>query len=180
MLHKSDTPRLDQTGKTHQDSYIPSSNRQFRDRLMPGTSSPLLPLPSSLIHHHLTPTALQNIRPRLNNPSLHPGPHRPPLLHLQTLQTSRSRDHEGTFDAPDDALGTTQLIPGAQRTQPGITFFHEPLTPEYSRAWEEDWGKVDLVLVMGTSLPVEPVKDLPCACYSLDTRLEGSQAEERR
>ncbi len=51
--------------------------------------------------------------------------------------------------------------------QPDITFFHEPLQPTYGALLAEDRRVVDLLLVMGTSLPVEPIKDLPCTCCAL-------------
>jgi NAD-dependent histone deacetylase SIR2 len=45
--------------------------------------------------------------------------------------------------------------------QPDITFFGEKLTDGFDRALEEDRERVDLVLIIGTSLKVSPVAEVP-------------------
>jgi len=45
--------------------------------------------------------------------------------------------------------------------QPDITFFGEKLTDDFDRALEEDRERVDLVLIIGTSLKVSPVAEAP-------------------
>ncbi|KAI6010913.1 DHS-like NAD/FAD-binding domain-containing protein [Pisolithus orientalis] len=44
--------------------------------------------------------------------------------------------------------------------KPDITFFGEKLNDEFDRALEEDRDKVDLLLVIGTSLKVSPVSEI--------------------
>jgi NAD-dependent SIR2 family protein deacetylase len=50
-----------------------------------------------------------------------------------------------------------------QLAQPDITFFGEKLTDDFDRALEEDRERVDLVLIIGTSLKVSPVAEAPGA-----------------
>ena len=47
--------------------------------------------------------------------------------------------------------------------QPDITFFGEKLTDDFDKALAEDRDRVDLLLVIGTSLKVSPVAELLCA-----------------
>jgi NAD-dependent SIR2 family protein deacetylase len=51
--------------------------------------------------------------------------------------------------------------------QPDITFFGEKLTDAFENALNEDRPKVDLLLVVGTSLKVSPVSEI----LSKSTRL---------
>ena len=53
--------------------------------------------------------------------------------------------------------------------QPDITFFGEKLDDVFDRSLAEDREKVDLLLVIGTSLKVAPVADILCTlrrCFS--------------
>ena len=47
--------------------------------------------------------------------------------------------------------------------QPDITFFGEKLTDEFDQALLDDRERVDLLLVIGTSLKVSPVSETLCA-----------------
>ncbi|KAI9573817.1 DHS-like NAD/FAD-binding domain-containing protein [Boletus coccyginus] len=47
--------------------------------------------------------------------------------------------------------------------QPDITFFGEKLTDDFDQALLDDRDKVDLLLVIGTSLKVSPVSEILCA-----------------
>lgn len=49
--------------------------------------------------------------------------------------------------------------------KPDITFFGEKLTDEFDRLLEEDRNRVDLLLVIGTSLKVSPVAEILCKHY---------------
>ena len=51
--------------------------------------------------------------------------------------------------------------PFVMNHQPDITFFGEKLTDDFDRALEEDRERVDLVLIIGTSLKVSPVAEAP-------------------
>lgn len=46
--------------------------------------------------------------------------------------------------------------------KPDIVFFHEPLSYDFNRYLDEDKDKVDLLIVMGSSLKVEPVSNIMC------------------
>lgn len=46
--------------------------------------------------------------------------------------------------------------------KPDITFFGEKLTDEFDHYLAEDRDKVDLLLVIGTSLNVSPVAEILC------------------
>jgi NAD+-dependent protein deacetylase SIR2 len=56
------------------------------------------------------------------------------------------------------SLGSTTEPAGIMR--PDIVFMGEPPKP-YLKRFERDCGQVDLLIVMGTSLPVEPVNTMP-------------------
>lgn len=51
------------------------------------------------------------------------------------------------------------------RLQPDITFFGEKLTDAFEKALLEDRSKVDLLLVVGTSLKVSPVSEILSECH---------------
>lgn len=57
-------------------------------------------------------------------------------------------------DGPDDGLGIMK---------PNIVFFGEQLGSEFHRALDEDKTKVDLLIVVGSSLKVRPVALIPSA-----------------
>lgn len=74
----------------------------------------------------------------------------------------KRREYEGDSDhSSDNGIPTTP--PGLYK--PNITFFNESLSTEYDQRLQEDSRKVDLFLIIGTSLKVRPVKtmlvDLP-------------------
>lgn len=54
------------------------------------------------------------------------------------------------------------MIIVGDHVQPDITFFGEQLTDEFDRSLAHDRDKVDLLLVIGTSLKVSPVADILC------------------
>jgi hypothetical protein len=51
--------------------------------------------------------------------------------------------------------------------KPDITFFGEKLSDEFDRCLADDRFRVDLLLVIGTSLKVSPVAEILCGCFSL-------------
>ncbi|KAG2011370.1 hst3 protein [Coprinopsis cinerea AmutBmut pab1-1] len=61
-------------------------------------------------------------------------------------------------DSDDDRPPPPQYPPGLMK--PDITFFGEKLNDSFDRALAEDRDKVDLLLVIGTSLKVAPVADI--------------------
>ncbi|EAU90220.2 histone deacetylase [Coprinopsis cinerea okayama7 len=63
-------------------------------------------------------------------------------------------------DSDDDRPPPPQYPPGLMK--PDITFFGEKLNDSFDRALAEDRDKVDLLLVIGTSLKVAPVADILC------------------
>lgn len=64
-------------------------------------------------------------------------------------------DDESEEEEPD----LPDYPPGIMK--PDITFFGEKLTDDFDRALEEDRERVDLVLIIGTSLKVSPVAEAP-------------------
>lgn len=61
----------------------------------------------------------------------------------------------------NDFAGLTLLL---TKHQPDITFFHEKLQDRFfDRFRDRDWDKVDLVIVIGTSMTVAPVSEIPIA-----------------
>lgn len=46
--------------------------------------------------------------------------------------------------------------------QPDITFFGEKLTNDFEDALKDDRGKIDLLMIIGTSLNVAPVSSIFC------------------
>ena len=61
-----------------------------------------------------------------------------------------------------------------EQKQPDITFFGEKLTDDFDRSLAEDRFKVDLLLVIGTSLKVSPVAEILCAmpCFCKTTHVQ--------
>ncbi|KAK4164505.1 DHS-like NAD/FAD-binding domain-containing protein [Cladorrhinum sp. PSN259] len=72
----------------------------------------------------------------------------------------KPRRRPGDFDSNSDSeFDTPQSNAGVMK--PDITFFGEPLPDEFShRLTEHDRDKVDLVIVIGTSLKVAPVSEV--------------------
>ncbi|KAK7466319.1 NAD-dependent histone deacetylase sir2 [Stygiomarasmius scandens] len=65
----------------------------------------------------------------------------------------------GEWDSDDEDESDGPTYP-AGIMKPDITFFGEKLTDEFDRSLEDDREKVDLLLVIGTSLKVAPVADI--------------------
>merc|ERR1712032_60077 len=55
----------------------------------------------------------------------------------------------------------TQKCSGWGAMKPDIVFFGEALSNDYHETLERDVKECDLLLVMGTSLQVSPVRDIP-------------------
>ncbi|KAG6856437.1 hypothetical protein H0H87_004402 [Tephrocybe sp. NHM501043] len=66
-------------------------------------------------------------------------------------------------DDEDESDGPT-YPPGIMK--PDITFFGEKLTDEFDNSLAKDRERVDLLLVIGTSLKVSPVADILCVPFS--------------
>ncbi|KAJ7623240.1 SIR2-domain-containing protein [Roridomyces roridus] len=62
-------------------------------------------------------------------------------------------------DEEDESDGPT-FPPGIMK--PDITFFHQKLDDDFDHTLAADRGEVDLLLIIGTSLKVSPVADIPC------------------
>ncbi|TRZ05894.1 hypothetical protein HGM15179_021213, partial [Zosterops borbonicus] len=58
----------------------------------------------------------------------------------------------------------SSLVPRCEKCQglvkPDIVFFGENLPPRFFTLVEQDFGQVDLLLIMGTSLQVQPFASL--------------------
>ncbi|KAF5353082.1 hypothetical protein D9758_008747 [Tetrapyrgos nigripes] len=65
----------------------------------------------------------------------------------------------GEWDSNDEDESDGPTYPSGIM-KPDITFFGEKLTNEFDRSLEDDREKVDLLLVIGTSLKVAPVADI--------------------
>lgn len=63
--------------------------------------------------------------------------------------------------------GRSALTSVVRPLQPDITFFGEKLTDDFDKALLDDRDKVDLLLVIGTSLKVSPVSETLCALNSI-------------
>ncbi|KAG5970348.1 hypothetical protein E4U55_001727 [Claviceps digitariae] len=75
-------------------------------------------------------------------------------------QPPRPRRWSSTHDSSDDD-DSDDDVPQAGVMKPDITFFGEDLPDEFSRRLtEHDRDKVDLVIVIGTSLKVTPVSEI--------------------
>ena len=73
----------------------------------------------------------------------------------------RKKRRRWSDDSSDDDSGSRYDIPQAGVMKPDITFFGEALPDEFSkRLAEHDRDKVDLVIVIGTSLKVTPVSEI--------------------
>ncbi|KAL1710842.1 DHS-like NAD/FAD-binding domain-containing protein [Schizophyllum commune] len=66
---------------------------------------------------------------------------------------------EGKWDSQDEDESDGPVIPTGIM-KPDITFFGEKLTDDFDDALKEDRDKVDLLIIIGTSLKVSPVADL--------------------
>lgn len=89
---------------------------------------------------------VQTLRPTIGKRKRSSGPDK--------KKTRRSPRDDSDEDADDD-------IPEAGVMKPDITFFGEALPDEFSkRLTENDRNKVDLVIVIGTSLKVTPVSEI--------------------
>ncbi|KAL9053453.1 MAG: hypothetical protein Q9162_004756 [Coniocarpon cinnabarinum] len=90
-------------------------------------------------------------------------PSRPSKRKRSSHSTSRPR--QGSPDTSDDDYGPTTIgtfEPGVMK--PDITFFHEKLPDTFfDRFKKRDKDIVDLILVIGTSMSVSPVSEIPMA-----------------
>ena len=80
---------------------------------------------------------------------------------VRTAKTAARREQNGRSLRPRTKLADAERksVPcGILR--PDIVFMDEP-PRAYRKRFEKDCGQVDLVIVMGTSLPVEPVSSMP-------------------
>ncbi|KAK4943854.1 NAD-dependent histone deacetylase sir2 [Elasticomyces elasticus] len=66
-------------------------------------------------------------------------------------------DYEDTDE--EDAESQVPFPKGLMK--PDMTFFGEPISQAYAPRLEDDTTKVDLLVIIGTSLKVEPVNDMP-------------------
>ncbi|KAI1616818.1 NAD-dependent histone deacetylase SIR2 [Exophiala viscosa] len=66
-------------------------------------------------------------------------------------------DYEDTDE--EDGESQSQFPKGLMK--PDMTFFGEPISQAYEPRLEDDKTKVDLLVIIGTSLKVEPVNDMP-------------------
>ncbi|KAI5895119.1 SIR2-domain-containing protein [Schizophyllum commune H4-8] len=66
---------------------------------------------------------------------------------------------EGKWDSQDEDESDGPVFPTGIM-KPDITFFGEKLTDDFDDALREDRDKVDLLIIIGTSLKVSPVADL--------------------
>ncbi|KAI4521825.1 SIR2-domain-containing protein [Schizophyllum commune Loenen D] len=66
---------------------------------------------------------------------------------------------EGKWDSQDEDESDGPVFPTGIM-KPDITFFGEKLTDDFDDALKEDRDKVDLLIIIGTSLKVSPVADL--------------------
>lgn len=69
----------------------------------------------------------------------------------------RKRDD---FEDTDEEDGESQTPFPRGLMKPDMTFFGEPISQSYAPRLEEDKSKVDLLVIIGTSLKVEPVNDM--------------------
>ena len=79
-------------------------------------------------------------------------------------------DSDESDDLPVGVMKVSSTLSGKKRSdvrlrplQPDITFFGEKLTDDFDQALLDDRDKVDLLLVIGTSLKVSPVSETLCA-----------------
>ncbi|TID21545.1 SIR2-domain-containing protein [Venturia nashicola] len=75
--------------------------------------------------------------------------------------TKRKKRKEGEFDDDDDSDGKYDIVqPGVMK--PDITFFGEKLPDKFfDTLQDKDRNVVDLVIVIGTSMKVAPVSEIP-------------------
>ncbi|KAJ6785647.1 hypothetical protein PWT90_04795 [Aphanocladium album] len=79
----------------------------------------------------------------------------------RTADKKRRRWSAAADDSSDDDNSSAYDVPGTGVMKPDITFFGEALPDEFSRRLtENDRDKVDLVIVIGTSLKVTPVSEI--------------------
>ncbi|KAI6044483.1 DHS-like NAD/FAD-binding domain-containing protein [Pisolithus marmoratus] len=85
----------------------------------------------------------------------------------RTKVTKKGKKRKEWDDDSDDRDDDIQL--GIMK--PDITFFGEKLNDEFDRALIEDRDKVDLLLVIGTSLKVSPVSEILFHVPDVDTQV---------
>lgn len=72
----------------------------------------------------------------------------------------RSYSTDGELSETSDSDSDEEDWPPLMK--PDIVFFNEPLSYDFNRYLYEDKDKVDLLIVMGSSLKVEPVSNIMC------------------
>ncbi|KAF9647422.1 SIR2-domain-containing protein [Thelephora ganbajun] len=85
-----------------------------------------------------------------------------PKVSKQPPKASKKKRKNGGWDddeSEEDESDPPDYPPGIMK--PDITFFGEKLTDDFDHALEEDRERVDLVLIIGTSLKVSPVAEAP-------------------
>lgn len=83
------------------------------------------------------------------------------LKRQQRAKAKKSNKNAGSsWDDRDDEDDDDHILPGLGVMKPCITFFGEKLSDEFDICLLEDREKVDLLIVMGTSLKVAPVSEL--------------------
>jgi len=107
---------------------------------------------------------------RLSQPQPTPNPnpsHKRKRKRSPTTTTKSTKRRTNTFDFDIDASDSSDTdynIPQPGVLKPDITFFGEQLpTRFFDRFRHHDMALVDLVLVIGTSLKVAPVSEIPLA-----------------
>lgn len=66
----------------------------------------------------------------------------------------RARNHEGQSVFDSESMSCADV------RQPDITFFGQALSLDFDRCLLEDRDKVDLLVIIGTSLKVAPVSEV--------------------
>ena len=85
----------------------------------------------------------------------------PTLKRKRSTDSHKSRKRNASFDSDDDDDDADDSIFEAGVMKPDITFFGEALPATFSdRLTQHDKDKVDLVIVIGTSLKVSPVSEV--------------------
>ncbi|KAL1742129.1 DHS-like NAD/FAD-binding domain-containing protein [Schizophyllum fasciatum] len=83
----------------------------------------------------------------------------PPESLVPKKKKQGKKKAEGKWDSQDEDESDGPVYPPGIM-KPDITFFGEKLTDDFDNALKEDREKVDLLIIIGTSLKVSPVADL--------------------
>ncbi|KZV93138.1 SIR2-domain-containing protein, partial [Exidia glandulosa HHB12029] len=96
--------------------------------------------------------------PYCSSPRCAPANTQPALRRVKKKPPKPKGAKPWEVDEEEDELVGILAAPGIMK--PDITFFGEKLTDDFDRLLFEDREKVDLLLIMGTSLAVAPVADV--------------------